>query len=220
MHRWVFVVPVLALALGSSACASKKYVNSRVGDVNDKVTAMGTSLEKTQEHTRRNEARIGEVDQRAGAAQESADQARQDAAGAREAAADAAARAQAVDQASRRLMYEVVLSEDKARFDSGRAVLTGEAREELDGLVRTVLDEARQVFIEIEGHTDSVGALSYNERLGLERAEAVKRYLYEQHHIPLHKMNVISFGETKPLAPNTTRNGRAQNRRVVVKVLA
>jgi outer membrane protein OmpA-like peptidoglycan-associated protein len=220
MHRWVFVVPVLALALGSSACASKKYVNSRVGDVNDKVTAMGTSLEETQEHTRRNEARIGEVDQRAGAAQASADQARRDAAGAREAAADAAAQAQAVDQASRRLMYEVVLSEDKARFDSGRAVLTGEARAELDGLVRTVLDEARQVFIEIEGHTDSVGAPSYNERLGLERAEAVKRYLYEQHHIPLHKMNVISFGETKPLAPNTTRDGRAQNRRVVVKVLA
>ena len=80
--------------------------------------------------------------------------------------------------------------------------------------------EARQVFIEIEGHTDSVGSPAYNERLGLQRAEAVKRYLYEQHHIPLHKMNVISFGEAKPVAPNKTRDGRAQNRRVVVKVLA
>jgi outer membrane protein OmpA-like peptidoglycan-associated protein len=59
-----------------------------------------------------------------------------------------------------------------------------------------------------------------NERLGLARAEAVKRYLYEHHQIPLHKMNVISYGEEKPVAPNNTRVGRAQNRRVVIKVLA
>jgi outer membrane protein OmpA-like peptidoglycan-associated protein len=114
----------------------------------------------------------------------------------------------------------VVLSEDKAKFRSGHAVLTAEAKTELDGLVQTVQQEARQVFIEIEGHTDSVGSATYNERLGLQRAEAVKRYLYEQHQIPLHKMNVISFGETKPVAPNKTRDGRSQNRRVVVKVLA
>jgi outer membrane protein OmpA-like peptidoglycan-associated protein len=53
----------------------------------------------------------------------------------------------------------------------------------------------------------------------MERAEAVKMYLYEQHQIPLHKMNVVSYGEDKPIAPNKTREGRAQNRRVVVKVL-
>ena len=55
---------------------------------------------------------------------------------------------------------------------------------------------------------------------GLERAEAVQRYLYEQYQIPLHKMNVISYGEDKPAAPNKTKAGRAQNRRVVIKVLA
>jgi outer membrane protein OmpA-like peptidoglycan-associated protein len=220
MCRLVFVAPVLALALGSSACASKKYVNTRVSDVNDKVTSMGKSIEETQERTKRNEARIGEVDQKAGAAATRADEANRNAANAQAAADEAAARADAVDKASRRLMYEVVLSEDKAKFRSGRAMLTAEAKTELDGLVQTVQQEARQVFIEIEGHTDSVGSPAYNERLGLERAEAVKRYLYEQHHIPLHKMNVISFGETKPVAPNKTRDGRAQNRRVVVKVLA
>ena len=58
------------------------------------------------------------------------------------------------------------------------------------------------------------------ERLGLNRAEAVKRYLYEKHQLPLHKMNVISYGEEKPAAENKTRDGRAQNRRVVIKVLA
>jgi peptidoglycan-associated lipoprotein len=59
-----------------------------------------------------------------------------------------------------------------------------------------------------------------NERIGMQRAEAVKKYLYEQYQIPLHKMNVISYGEDKPIAPNKTRAGRAQNRRVVIKVLA
>ena len=76
------------------------------------------------------------------------------------------------------------------------------------------------MFFEIEGNTYYVGDKTFNESLGLERAEAVKRYLYEQHQIPLHKMNVISYGEEKPIAPNTNREGRAQNRRVVVKVLS
>ena len=56
--------------------------------------------------------------------------------------------------------------------------------------------------------------------LGLNRAEAVKRYLHEQHQLPLHKINVISYGEDKPVAPNNTRDGRAQNRRVVIRVLS
>jgi outer membrane protein OmpA-like peptidoglycan-associated protein len=55
-------------------------------------------------------------------------------------------------------------------------------------------------------------------QLGLRRAEAVKNYLYEQHNVPLHKMNTISFGESRPAAPNDTSDGRAQNRRVVIKV--
>ena len=59
-----------------------------------------------------------------------------------------------------------------------------------------------------------------NERLGLERAEAAKKYLHESHQIPLHRMNTISYGEDKPVAPNDTREGRAQNRRVVVRVLS
>ena len=59
-----------------------------------------------------------------------------------------------------------------------------------------------------------------NQALGLERAESVKRYLYEQHQIPLHKMNVISYGAEKPAEPNNTKDGRAKNRRVVIKVLS
>ena len=75
-------------------------------------------------------------------------------------------------------------------------------------------------YVEIEGHTDSTGDKVTNQRLGEARAEAVKRYLYEAHQVPLHKMNVISYGAEKPVSPNTTREGRAQNRRVVIRILA
>ncbi len=79
--------------------------------------------------------------------------------------------------------------------------------------------DPKGAYFEIEGHTDNVGDAMINEKIGMDRAEAVKRYLYEQHQIPLHRMNVISFGEDKPVAPNKTRDGRAQNRRVVIRVL-
>jgi outer membrane protein OmpA-like peptidoglycan-associated protein len=87
-------------------------------------------------------------------------------------------------------------------------------------MVNNLKDQKSAIWIEIEGHTDSVGNKEYNEQLGMTRAESVKKYLYEQHQVPLHKMNVISYGEDKPAAPNNTRDGRAQNRRVVIKVLA
>ena len=80
--------------------------------------------------------------------------------------------------------------------------------------------DPKNVYIEIEGHTGSVGPKALNEKIGLERAQAVQRYLYEQYQIPLHKMSVISYGKEKPTAPNKTKAGRAQNRRVVIKVLA
>jgi len=219
MRRLLFALPILALAMGPTACATKKYVNTRVTEVNDKVTSVGKSLEETQERTRKNEQRIAEVDVKADSAAQRAEEANRSAGEARAAADNAGARAEAIDRASRRLVYEVVLSEDKTKFTSGRAMLTPEATTEIDRLVQALQTEPKNVYLEIEGHTDSTGATTYNERLGLERAEAVKRYLYEQHSIPLHKMNVISYGESKPLAPNTTRDGRSQNRRVVIKVL-
>jgi outer membrane protein OmpA-like peptidoglycan-associated protein len=219
MRRILTTVALVALFAASTACASKKYVNTRVGDVNDKVTSLSQDLEKTQERTRDNEKRIGEVDAKAAAAGQRADAAGKSAADAMSAANSTDQRLTAFDQATKRLVFEVVLSEDKARFANGKATLQPEATVEIDKLVTQLAANPQNYYLEIEGHTDSRGSLESNERLGLKRAEAVKRYLYEQHKVPLHKMNVISFGETKPAAPNTTRASRAQNRRVVIKVL-
>jgi outer membrane protein OmpA-like peptidoglycan-associated protein len=226
--KFVMVVPIAALALGSStACASKKFVRTSVGEVNDKVDSLGRSVEETQERTRRNEGRITEVDQKADAAAQSAQQANRAASEAANAASAAntragegIAKADAVDKATKRIVFEVVLSEDQGNFKFNKVDLPDEAKAKLDEMVAKIKADPKGAFFEIEGHTDNIGDKVVNERIGLERAEAVKRYLYEQHQIPLHKMNVISYGEEKPIAPNKTKDGRAQNRRVVIKVLA
>ena len=220
MKKFVLAVPILALALGgTTACATKKFVRGEVTQVNDKVDTLSRSVEENQERTRANEGRIVEVDQRAAAAAQSAEKAQGRAEEAFGAAGAAGARAEAVEKASKRLIYEVVLSEEKGNFKFGKAVMPDEAKAELDTLVQQLKNEPNGGYIEIEGHTDNAGTKELNYKLGLERAENVKRYLYEQHQVPLHKINVISYGEDKPVAPNKTRDGRAQNRRVVIKVL-
>jgi len=220
MKKLVVAAPILALALGgTTACATKKMVRTQVGEVNGKVETLSKSVEETQERTRANEARIGEVDQKAQAAGQRADAAGRRADEARAAADAVNTRADAIERASKRLVYEVTLSEDKGGFKFGKATMPDDAKAEIDQLVEKLKAEPNGAFIEIEGHTDNAGSKELNYRLGLERAENVKRYLYEHHQVPLHKINVISYGEDKPIAPNKTKDGRAQNRRVVIKVL-
>jgi peptidoglycan-associated lipoprotein len=219
MKKLILAVPVLALALGgTTACATKKMVRTQIGEVNGKVETLSKSVEENQERTRANEGRIGEVDQKAQAAGQRAEAANKSAAEARAAADAVNSRADAIEKASKRLVYEVTLSEDKGGFKFGKAAMPDEAKADLDKLVQQLKSEPNGAFIEIEGHTDNAGGTDLNYKLGLDRAEAVKRYLYEQHQVPLHKINVISYGEDKPIAPNKSRDGRAQNRRVVVKV--
>ena len=220
MKKFLVVAPILAMALGgTTACATKKFVRGEVTQVNDKVETLNRSLEETQERTRANEGRIGEVDQKAQAAAGAATAAQQRADEARSAADAVNTRADAIERASKRIVYEVVLSEDKSNFKFGQAMMPDDSKAEIDQLVQQLKAEPNGAFIEIEGHTDSAGDKNLNYRLGLDRAENVKRYIYEQHQVPLHRISVISYGEEKPVAPNNTRAGRAQNRRVVIKVL-
>jgi outer membrane protein OmpA-like peptidoglycan-associated protein len=220
MRKLLLVVPLAMLAAGSTACATKKFVRGEVGQVNTKVQGLSTQLEETQERTKKNEGKISEVDQKATAAGQSAQAAQSAADAAKSDAAKADAHAAAVETANRKLIYEVVLNEDEGNFKFAKTTLPDEAKAKIDEMVAGLKADPKNIFIEIEGHTDNVGSKTYNEHLGLERAEAVKRYLYEAHQVPLHKINVISYGEEKPVSPNKTKDGRAQNRRVVIKVLA
>jgi peptidoglycan-associated lipoprotein len=219
------MVGSLVLA-SATACATKGFVRNQIGNVDTKVETLSQSIEATQESTRQNQARIAEVDKKtdqvglwAKDAQSTATVAQSTATQAQNAAAAAGDKAAAVEVASRRLVLEVVISEDQGNFKFGSAELPDAAKVRIDEMVAQLKADPRGNFVEIEGHTDSIGDAAVNQRIGEARAEAVKRYLYEHHEVPLHKINVISYGAEKPLAPNNTKQGRAQNRRVVIKVL-
>jgi peptidoglycan-associated lipoprotein len=221
MKRFLMVVPAVALILGgTTACATKKFVRTEVGAVNDKVGTLSQQLEQNEQRTKENETKIAAVDDRVTQTDQKAVAAGAAAADAKNAAAAVDAKADAIDKATKKLVYEVVLSEADGGFKFGKAVLPDEARAQLDKMIADLQSNPKAVWFEVEGHTDSIGDAKMNEKLGMERAEQVKRYLYETHKVPLHKINVISYGETKPATTNKTREGRAENRRIVVRILA
>ncbi|HEY3160547.1 MAG TPA: OmpA family protein [Vicinamibacterales bacterium] len=232
MSKTLIAASLLSLAVAMTpACATKKFVRTEVGGVNSKVDTLSGTLEQTQGRIQQDEARIGQVDQKAEAAGKSAEAAQSSANQAQNAATQAQQAARQVDTkvdrvsadlaAGRKLIYEVTLSEDQGNFKFGKTELPDEAKARIDAVVGQLKGEAgKDIYIEVEGHTDNVGGKELNYQLGMERAESVKRYLYAQHQIPLHKINVISYGEEKPVAPNNTKDGRAMNRRVVIRVLS
>ncbi len=226
MRKAMFVIiPIAVVALaGSTGCATKSYVGKNMTEVSDqmngRIDAVSKSLEETQEQTRQNGTRINQVDQRAAAASETANAADRAAAAAQTDADRALTRADEAAHVARKLVYEVVLSEAQGDFGFDKTELSDSMKAKIDDLIEKLKADPQGGYIEIEGYTDSTGSEAYNEKLGLERAEAVQRYLHQQHNIPLQKISVVSFGEDRPVAPNDTREGRAQNRRVVIKVLA
>jgi outer membrane protein OmpA-like peptidoglycan-associated protein len=209
-----------AVMFALPACATKGFVNEQIAGVNGKVESLTKTVEETQERTKANEGKINVVDQKVGAAQGSADAARKAASDADMKAGAADAKAVAVDKASRKLIYSVTVSTDSADFAVGKWELPDAAKAKIDELVARVKTDGQNVFFEIEGHTDSTGPKEFNDKLGLQRAEAAMRYLRDQHQLPLHKINVISYGAEKPVAPNKTKADRAQNRRIVINVLS
>jgi len=200
------ILPALVVAVAASGCATKKYVSREVGEVNTKVETLTTEVEKTQERTKRNEVRIEEVNQETQAAKGSAQQ--------------ALVKATEAEKAAKgKLIYTVTLSNDKVTFPLNRAEVSDDAKALIDEAIAQLKAENKGVFFEIEGHTDSTGPDAYNIKLGEDRAQAVRGYLHDQHGIALSRMEVISYGESKPVQDNKTRDNRAQNRRVVIKVL-
>jgi outer membrane protein OmpA-like peptidoglycan-associated protein len=193
-----------------SGCATKKYVGREVGEINQKVDTLNGEMEKTQERVRQSETRIDDVDKQAQAGISDA----------KGSAQQALKRATDAERAAKgKLIYTVTLSNDKVTFPVNRAAVSTDARSLVDEAIAQLKAENRGVYFEIEGHTDSTGPEAYNEKLGLDRATAVRNYMHDQLGIALNRIEVISYGETKPVVDNKTREHRAQNRRVVINVL-
>ena len=229
MRKSLIAASLLSLTVAMApACATKKYVRTEVGTVNSKVDTLSGTVEQTQGRIQQDEAKIGQVDQKAEAAGKSAEAAQNSANQAQQAARQVDGKVDKVNAdltaniaSGRKLVYEVTLSEDQGNFKFGKTDLPDEAKARIDQVVSQLKGQTgKDLYIVVEGHTDNVGGKEMNYQLGMERAEAVKKYLYSQHQIPLHKINVFSYGEEKPVAPNNTRDGRAMNRRVVIRVLS
>ena len=204
------ILPCLLASLAVSGCATKKYVSREVGEVNQKVDSLSTEVEKTQERVKRNEVRIDEVNQQAQSGINEA----------KGSAQQAMVKATEAEKAAKgKLIYTVTLSNDKVTFPVNRAEVSDDAKKLIDEAIAQLKAENKGVYFEVEGHTDSSGPEEYNHKLGEDRAMAVRNYLHDAHGIALNRIEVISYGESKPVMDNKTRENRAQNRRVVIKVL-
>ena len=118
-----------------------------------------------------------------------------------------------------KFLYQVVLSDDSVKFPTDASALSPEAEQRLGELAQRLKAENRNVYLEIQGYTDSTGTPEHNDQLGEQRAEAVRRFLNRQG-VALNRMATISYGQEQPVASNDTPEGRSQNRRVTIVVLA
>jgi peptidoglycan-associated lipoprotein len=183
---------IVASAISLGGCATKDYVNQQVAAEDTKVQAAQATLDQHQTH-------LSQLDQ---------------------STKDALDRATAAGKlAEGKFLYSMVLSDDSVKFPVDSSKLSPEAEQRLSDFADKLKNDNRNVYVEIQGHTDSRGADSINSRLGEERAEAVRLYM-NQHGVPLNRMATISYGKQDPVANNKTRSGRAQNRRVVLIVMS
>ncbi|HVR44705.1 MAG TPA: OmpA family protein [Thermoanaerobaculia bacterium] len=198
-----FVFSALAGMVLLGGCATNTAVDQRIsaleGRTSQKIESVEGQIEDLQEQQRATNQRLDQVSREAQEALRRADE------------AGVLAKGQVV--------FEQAFTDDTIRFNLESSELTDEAKAGLDQLAGRIKALDRPVFIEIQGHTDSTGPARYNEDLGYARAEAVRRYLNQQHDLPLARMSTISYGESMPSADNSTRQGRMQNRRVVIVVL-
>jgi outer membrane protein OmpA-like peptidoglycan-associated protein len=182
---------VLGMA-GLGGCATKKYVNEQVSSVSTRVTDVDA---RVTDH----DTKLASLDQTS---------------------RDALQRAEAAGKlAEGKFLYQEVLTDDSMKFPVSKATLSPEAQTRLDAFVDKLKTDNRNVYVEVQGHTDATGSKDGNYRLGEERAEAVRRYLNE-HGVALNRIGTISYGQDAPVAPNNNKVGRQANRRVVLIVLA
>ena len=189
----------LAAAFAVTGCATEKYVNTHVAAVDQKIDTTQSEADAQKQKIADHDAMLASLDKTT---------------------RDAYERAEAAGKlAEGKFLFNVTLQDDGYKFKTNKYELTDDERSKLTDLASQLKSSNRNVYLEIQGHTDATGTADYNMQLGEERAEAVRLFLNEQG-VALNRMNTISYGETVPVASNKTKDGRAQNRRVQIVVLA
>jgi OmpA-OmpF porin, OOP family len=222
MNRASLVLALAASMAATVGCASKNYVKEQttplINKTNelDDLTAQNSKAIKDVDA--RAQAGIQQVNQAAAAADQKAQAAGQQAAQAQMSADNAVHRVDVLSNAVANLDNYRVVSEASVHFGFDKDFLTKEAKDDLDKLAGSV-PNTKGYIITVEGGTDSVGPADYNYGLSERRADSVIQYLGSKYDIPAHKIYLIGLGKDKPVEDNKTREGRAANRRVDIKLM-
>jgi outer membrane protein OmpA-like peptidoglycan-associated protein len=205
-------VTVFAAAVGLSlvGCATTTDIDKKIAasqaTTDKKIESVETQVEQLQEGQKSQAGQIAEQGKQIEQLGQSAK--------------DALARAQEAGVLAKgKIVFQQSFSEDRVRFKTNSYELTKDAKAALDEFAQKVKALDKGVYLEIQGHTDDTGGNDYNDQLGQQRAEAVRRYLSREHKLPLGRISTISYGDTLPVESNKTAKGRSQNRRVVIVVL-
>jgi outer membrane protein OmpA-like peptidoglycan-associated protein len=207
-NSWIAFLVGSLVAVGLilvPGCATKKYVRQEAAAIDQKVEGIETAIEENQKRIKEHDERLETL---GSLITQQQDQIK-----------GVDGKIEEVRKATQgKLLFKEILKNDQARFKFDSSELGPEAKAALDMFVQKLVQENRGVYLEIQGHTDSTGEDSYNLLLGRKRAEAVMEYFYKQYHIPLHRMQVFSYGSSAPISDNKTKDGRSQNRRVEILV--
>jgi outer membrane protein OmpA-like peptidoglycan-associated protein len=206
-NKIVFLVGTVILfgLIFSTGCATKKYVTQEIATMDQKVQQVESSIEENQKRIREHDERLATI----GSLITQHDSQFKTVDGKIE---------EVKKSIQGKLLFTETLKNNEAKFKFDSSELSPEAKAALDKFVQMLIDQNKGVYLEIQGHTDNTGEESWNLLLGKKRAEAVMEYFYKQHRIPLHRMQVISFGSSVSVGDNGTPEGRAQNRRVEILV--
>jgi len=222
MNRILWTMLLAATAAATVGCSSKNYVRQQTTPLINKTNELDDMTAKNsrdikdvdaraQAGIQQVQAKAAEVDQKAMAAGQQADQAQT-------MANNATHRVDTLQNTVANLDNYRVVNETSVLFGFDKDNLTKDAREALDQLATNV-PNTKGYIITVEGGTDSTGSTEYNYDLSQRRADSVIQYLASQHSIPAYKIYLIGLGKDKPIESNKTREGRAKNRRVEVRLM-
>jgi OmpA-OmpF porin, OOP family len=222
MNRTSLALALVASMAASVGCANKKYVKEQTTPIINKTNELDDLTAQNSKAIKdvdaRAQAGIQDVNTRAAAADQKAQTAGQQATQAQQLADNAVHRVGVLSDAVANLDNYKTVSETSVHFGFDKDFLTKQAKEELDKMASAV-PNTKGYIITVEGGTDSVGAADYNYSLSERRADSVIQYLSSKYNIPAHKIYLIGLGKDKPVEPNKTREGRAANRRVDIRLM-
>jgi len=216
----IFAVGAMALTVG---CATKNYTAQQVNPVINKVDELDERTSQTtrgirdtdqraQQGIQGVEAHASAADQKALDARQQADQAQLLASNANNGVNDLSNRVANLDN------YRPV-TEAAVHFGFDKAELSRKDKAQLDEIGQQI-PNVKGYIVQIEGRTDSVGNPNYNYQLSQRRAAAVTQYLASKYNVPAHKVFIIGLGKDAPVEKNNTSSGRAENRRVDVRLMS